>query len=76
MEEDSITEELEIVLGLKNKKEKLKKIIDNSKKHLAFLYAVNEILKNENSNELYEKEIDIENDQRNGMLNFIQKFDI
>ena len=35
MEEDSITEELEIVLGLKNKKEKLKKIIDNSKKSLA-----------------------------------------
>ena len=75
MEEDPIDiEELEIILGLKNKKEELTKIINNSKKSLSFLDAVNEILKSEDSNQLCEKETDIGDNQENGMINeFIHK---
>lgn len=54
MEDDFDIEELEIVLGLKNKKELLKKVISD-KKGLSFLGAVSKIFNYENLNELYEK---------------------
>ena len=78
MEEEPVDiDELEIILGLKNKKEELKKIIDNSKKSLSFLDAINEILISENSIQLCEKENDVEDNQNNEMINeFIQKFGI
>ena len=78
MEEEPVDiDELEIILGLKNKKEELKKIIDNSKKSLSFLDAINEILKSENSNQLCKKENNFDDSQKNEMLNeFIQKLGI
>lgn len=65
MEDDYDSEELEIVLGLKNKKDEINKIIAN-KNGLSFIGAISKLLYNENSNLLYEK--NEEEAEKNGML--------
>ena len=70
MEDDYDLEELEIVLGLKNKKNELNKIIPDTKK-ISFLEAISKILTNENSKDLYEKK-DIEENQNEMLTNFTQ----
>ena len=57
MEDDFDIEELEIVLGLKNKEDILKKVISD-KKGLSFLGAISKIFNYENLNDLYEKNED------------------
>jgi len=54
MEDDFDVEELEIVLGLKNKEDLLKNVISD-KKGLSFLGAISKIINYENLNDLYEK---------------------
>ena len=54
MEDDFDIEELEIVLGLKNKEDLLKNVISD-KKGLSFLGAISKIINYENLNDLYEK---------------------
>ena len=54
MEDDFDVEELEIVLGLKNKEDLLKNVISD-KKGLSFLGAISKIINYQNLNELYEK---------------------
>ena len=61
MEDDFDIEELEIVLGLKNKEDILKKVISD-KKGLSFLGAISKIFNYENLNELYEKNEDDTNE--------------
>ena len=61
MEDDFDIEELEIVLGLKNKEDILKKVIPD-KKGLSFLGAISKIFNYENLNDLYEKNEDDTNE--------------
>ena len=61
MEDDFDEEELEIVLGIKNKEDILKKVISD-KKGLSFLGAISKIFNYENLNELYEKNEDDTNE--------------
>ncbi len=70
MEDEFDIEELEIVLGLKNKKEELNKIISEPK-NLSFLGAISKILNNSNSNDLYEK-TQPEIEQNEMLANFCQ----
>ena len=74
MEDEFDIEELEIILGLKNKKEELNKIISD-KKDLSFLGAISKILSNNNSNDLYEKN-EPESNQNEMLANFSQKVGI
>ena len=74
MENDFDVEEIEIVLGLKNKKEELNKII-SEEKGLSFLGAISKILSYGNSNSLYEN-IEPEVDQNEMLDCFRQKVGI
>ena len=74
MEDDYDVEELEIILGLKNKKDEITKIISD-KKGLSFLGAISKILTNQNSNNLYEIN-EPELNQNEMLTNFSQKFGI
>ena len=74
MEDEYDIEELGIILGLKNKKEELNKII-SPQKDLSFLGAISKILCNNNSNDLYEKD-EPELDQNEMLTNFTLKVGI
>ena len=74
MEDEFDIEELGIILGLKNKKEELNKII-SPQKDLSFLGAISKILSNNNSNDLYEKN-EPELEQNEMLTNFSLKVGI
>ena len=74
MEDEFDIEELGIILGLKNKKEELNKII-SPQKGLSFLGAISKILCNNNSNDLCEKN-EPELDQNEMLTNFSLKVGI
>lgn len=71
MEDEFDLEELEVVLGLKNKKDELNNIISD-KKGLSFLGVISKILNNENSTGLCEK-IEPEENQNQMVSNFSHK---
>ena len=74
MEDNFDAEELEIVLGLKNKKEEINKII-SEQNGLSFIGAISKILTGKNSNDLYE-ENESEENQNEMFSNFSKQFGI
>ena len=74
MEDNFDAEELEIVLGLKNKREEINKIISDQN-GLSFIGAISKILTGNNSNDLYE-EIESEENQNEMFSNFSKQMGI